>query len=280
MAHPDGLSQWTATVAKELTPLSPAQARVLALWSYGMVLTQSCACHTIAVFLGLCSGEGYHALRQRLREWCYDASDKRGLNRQAVDVTVCFAPLLAWVMRLWAGSQVTLALDATSLGERFVVLTISVVYRGCAIPVAWKVLPAQGKRAWRREWLRLIRLLRPAIPPERTVIVLADRGLYRPLCTLAVPAHRARGLAPLPARQHGGQVPPRRAGTVGLAARPRSPSRHHLAWPRHRLCLHQVSPRLHARRLLGARLSGPLVHPDRPLACGLYGLVVWRPRLD
>ncbi len=127
MAHPEGLSQWTATVAKELTPLSPAQARVLALWSYGMVLTQSCACHTIAVFLGLCAGEGYHALRQRLREWCDDASDKRGLNRQAVDVTVCFAPLLAWVMRLWAGSQVTLALDATSLGERFVVLTISVV---------------------------------------------------------------------------------------------------------------------------------------------------------
>jgi hypothetical protein len=71
-----------------------------------------------------------------------------------------------------------LALDATSLGDRFVVLTISVVYRGCAIPVAWKVLPAQGKRAWRWEWLRLIRLLRPAIPPERTVLVLADRGLY------------------------------------------------------------------------------------------------------
>jgi len=127
MAHPDGLSQWTATVAKELTPLSPAQARVLALWSYGMVLTQSCACHTIAVFLGLCAGEGYHALRQRLRAWCDDASDKRGLKRQAVDVTVCCAPLLAWVMRLWAGSQVTLALDATSVGERFVVLTISVV---------------------------------------------------------------------------------------------------------------------------------------------------------
>ncbi len=178
MAHPEEVSQWTATVVKELPTLSPAQARVLALWSYGMVLTQSCACHTIAVFLGLLSGEGYHALRQRLREWCYDASDKRGLNRQAVDVTVCFAPLLAWVMRLWQGSQVTLALDATSLGDRFAVLTISVVYRGCAIPVAWKVLPAQEKRAWRREWLRLIRLLRPAIPPERTVLVLADRGLY------------------------------------------------------------------------------------------------------
>ena len=30
----------------------------------------------------------------------------------------------------------------TSLGARFVVLTLSVVYRGCALPVAWTVLPA------------------------------------------------------------------------------------------------------------------------------------------
>ncbi len=100
MAHPEDVSPWTATVAKELPALSPAQARVLAWWSDGRVLTQLCAGPTIAAFLGLLSGEGYHALRQRLREWCYDASDKRGLNRQAGDVTVCFAPLLAWVRRL------------------------------------------------------------------------------------------------------------------------------------------------------------------------------------
>lgn len=136
MTHPEEVSQWTATVAKELPHLSPAQARVLAWWSYGMVMTQSCACHTITLFLGLVFGKGYHALRQCLREWCYDASDKRGLNRQAVEMTTCFAPLLAWVLRLWQGTQVTLALDATTLGDRFVVLTISVVYRGCAIPVA------------------------------------------------------------------------------------------------------------------------------------------------
>ena len=37
MAHPEGLSQWTATVARELPVLSSAQARVLALGSYGMV---------------------------------------------------------------------------------------------------------------------------------------------------------------------------------------------------------------------------------------------------
>jgi hypothetical protein len=42
------------------------------------------------------------------------------------------------------------------------------------------VLPANTKHAWRREWLRLLRLLRPAIPRHWTVIVLADRGVYAP----------------------------------------------------------------------------------------------------
>ncbi len=178
MAHPDGLSQWATQVAKEMPQMSPAQARVLAWWSYGIVFTRSCACPTVAVFLGLVLGKGYHALRQCLREWCYDAADKRGAKRRDVAVSTCFAPLLSWVLRLWQGQQLALALDATTLGERFVVLTVSVVYRGCAIPVAWRVLPANQPGAWRREWLRLLRQLRPAVPSQVQVLVLADRGLY------------------------------------------------------------------------------------------------------
>ena len=46
------------------------------------------------------------------------------------------------------------------------------------MPVAWTILPANEPHAWRREWLRLLRVLRPAIPEGWTVIVLADRGLY------------------------------------------------------------------------------------------------------
>ena len=74
-------------------------------------------------------------------------------------------PLLRWVVALWASTQMALALDATSLGARFVVLTVSVVYRGGAIPVAGTVLPAHQPGAWRREWLRMLRQVRPAIPP-------------------------------------------------------------------------------------------------------------------
>jgi hypothetical protein len=42
------------------------------------------------------------------------------------------------------------------------------------------VLPAHTKHAWRREWLRLLRRLRPAIQSDWTVLVLTDRGLYAP----------------------------------------------------------------------------------------------------
>ena len=69
----------------------------------------------------------------------------------------------------------TLALDATTLGTRFTVLALSVVYRGCAIPVAWTLLPATAKHAWRREWWRMLRQVHRAVPRTWTVLVLADR---------------------------------------------------------------------------------------------------------
>jgi hypothetical protein len=132
----------------------------------------------VATFLALLLDEKVANLEQRLYEWCLDAGDKAGKKRCAIEVTSCFVPLLGWIVGLWQGKQLALTLDATSLGERFVVLAVSVVYRGIGIPVAWCILPAAQKQAWRGEWLRLLRLLRAAIPADWTVLVLADRGLY------------------------------------------------------------------------------------------------------
>src|SRR3989440_8092474 len=172
--------QWLTTIMQHLSPLSKPQATVLALWSFGMVLARSCALSAVSSLLAEGMQRNEQTVRQRLREWYYDAQRKRGTKRQELRVETCFPLLLGWVVSWWHGTQLALALDATTLGQRFVVLAISVVYRGCAIPVAWVILPAGAKHAWRREWLRLLRRLRPAIPPGWTVIVLADRGLYAP----------------------------------------------------------------------------------------------------
>jgi len=175
--HPR-VTEWTMTIQAHMPHLSKPQATVLALWSLGMVLARSCALTAVSAFLATWLGRKENTVRQQLREFCYEATAKRGTDRGALRVETCFVPLLAWVVSWWQGTQLALALDATTLGTRFVVLVISVVYRGCAIPVAWVVLSATEKHAWRREWLRMLRQLRPAIPKGWTVIVLADRGLY------------------------------------------------------------------------------------------------------
>ena len=117
---------------------------------------------------------------QRLREWYLDGKHKSGKKRRELDVTTCFAPLLRWIVGLWENGnrQMVLVLDATTLGERWTILSISVVIRSCAIPVAWKVLGGHEKGSWRPHWEGLLKHLEGSIPADWQVLVMADRGLY------------------------------------------------------------------------------------------------------
>nr|WP_287252599.1 transposase [Moorena sp. SIO4E2] len=71
-----------------------------------------------------------------------------------------------------------LALDASTLSCRFTLLVVSVVYGGCGIPVAWKVIEAKAKGSWQPYWLDLLSHLTNTIPQDWLVLVMADRGLY------------------------------------------------------------------------------------------------------
>jgi len=147
-----------------------------------MVLARSCGLSQVSVLLALLLGQAEETLRQRLREWYYPAPDKAGKKRRTLEVETCFAPLLRWVLAWWPEEQheLALALDATTLGQRFTVLCVSVLVRGCAIPVAWKVLAYNQKGSWQPYWQTLLAQLDGVIPAEWRVLVLADRGLYAP----------------------------------------------------------------------------------------------------
>jgi hypothetical protein len=118
-------------------------------------------------------------LRQRLREFYSEAEAKRGKKRREVDVRACFRDLLAGILRDWHGEKtLALALDASRLGERFTVLNLSMLYRGCGIPVAWVILPAKQKGSWRPYWEELLARVAGVVPQDWKVIVTADQGLY------------------------------------------------------------------------------------------------------
>src|SRR5260370_38941230 len=176
MRHPEGLWQWREEITRGLPALSAAQAWILAQWCFAMEETGDCGSTTLAVFLALALGQSFDRVRQRLREWYFAAEDKAGLSRQDVDVRTCFAPLAKWVLAHWSGQRVALALDASSLGDRLTILAVSVVYKGCAVPIAWKILPANKKHAWKPEWVTPLDLVAPALPADWQVVVLTDRG--------------------------------------------------------------------------------------------------------
>lgn len=182
--HIKQLEEWKSILSENLPHLSKPQATVLALWSFGMVVIRTCALTSVSLFMALLLDQKEYTMKQRLREWYCDRKDKKGHKmgekRTDVDVSSCFAFLLKWIIKRWQSKRIAIALDATSLSLSFTVLTVSVVYRGCAIPVAWTVLVGNQEGSWNKEWFRMLQLLKPSMPKDYTVIVMTDRGLYSP----------------------------------------------------------------------------------------------------
>ncbi|BCL79743.1 hypothetical protein ccbrp13_22080 [Ktedonobacteria bacterium brp13] len=173
------IAEWQKRVAALVPSLSEAHARVLGLISYGIVLFEGCGITRLSHGLAKLEQVKAPSLRQRIREFYYEAAAKRGKKRREVEVQTCFGDLLAAILRDWQGTkELALALDASTLGERFTVLNVSVMYRGCGIPVAWTILPANQKGSWRPHWERLLQQVAHVVPKEWKVIVMADRGLY------------------------------------------------------------------------------------------------------
>ena len=129
MSHLDRLSQWEREVSTAFPHLSCPQLQGLVIWSAGIALSGCAGIVQISALLALVLGQGEQAVFQRLREWYLDAEQKSGKKRRELDVTTCFAPLLRWALRLWKSEtkQVALVIDATTLGNRWTILAISVV---------------------------------------------------------------------------------------------------------------------------------------------------------
>ena len=178
MRLPAECYQMQQTLAQHLPHLSPAQVKGLTLWVYGAVVARS-ACQT-AVATALSVLGRHNTLRQYLREWLYDGSDRASPCRAQLDVGACFVPLLRWLLTWWQSDQLVLVIDPTMQRDRTNALVISVVYRSCAIPVAWHILPANRPGPWIAPLVALLGRLAEAVPQDLTVLVMCDRGLRSP----------------------------------------------------------------------------------------------------
>lgn len=178
MRFPSIYYQMQTEVAERFPRLRPAQQAWLALWVFGSIQAKSST--QSAVLAALLPWGKEETLRQYLREGLYDGKDRAAPCSTEIEVRACFPFLLAWVVSLWGGDRLPLALDATLLNDEIVSLSISVLYRGNSLPVAWTVLPANTKGEWRSHLLAMLSILAPVVPKRWTVAVMTDRGLWCP----------------------------------------------------------------------------------------------------
>ena len=91
-APSQGMLSDAKTIETHLPHLSQPQLTGLALWVCGPILAGS-ACQN-AVASALSPWGRWNSLRQYLREWLYDGSDRTSPCQTQLDVALCFAPLL------------------------------------------------------------------------------------------------------------------------------------------------------------------------------------------
>jgi len=184
------IKKWENTIQKQLPILNKSQAYILTLWSFSMVIIKSCAITSVSFFLAFLFEDNdeliatkQNSWRQRLREFCYDREDKKGHKRRELNVQSCFPYLVKWIINWWDSNdsnQLAIALDATTLGLKFTILSVSIVYRSCAIPVAWTITKGNAKGEWNTHWLRMLKDIKASIPDHYVVFVMTDSGLCSP----------------------------------------------------------------------------------------------------
>ncbi|MBA3469195.1 MAG: hypothetical protein H0T53_06070 [Herpetosiphonaceae bacterium] len=93
MAQTARLAQWETDVATHMPHLRRSFVRLLAWYSFGMVIAQSCGCTTVSVFLAHLLDMRENTVRQRLREWSYEATAKRGRLRPLAGRGTAWLPI-------------------------------------------------------------------------------------------------------------------------------------------------------------------------------------------
>lgn len=100
----------------------------------------------------------------------------RWLHNSKIEAVQVYRPLIRTALLSYAGAQMVLALDTSVLWDRFVIIRLSLIYRGRAVPLVWTVLAAGSASVAYKDYKSLLEQTAGLLPPGAQVLFLADRG--------------------------------------------------------------------------------------------------------
>ncbi len=102
---------------------------------------------------------------------------RRFLDNDRIDVAALYGPLFAQALKGWDRTTIYVALDTSMLWNTYCLVRISLIYRGRAIPIVWKVFEhGSATIAYEAYEALLDEAARILFPFHCQVIFLADRG--------------------------------------------------------------------------------------------------------
>jgi len=102
---------------------------------------------------------------------------RRFLDNKRIDVPRLYTPLLHQALQGWHHSTVYVALDTSMLWNRYCLVRLSLIYRGRAIPLVWKVLEHGSAMVAYEDYHTLLdQAAQLLFSYHCRVIFLADRG--------------------------------------------------------------------------------------------------------
>ena len=112
----------------------------------------------------------------------------RWLANERSDVHKLYGPVIQQALRSWGRHTLYLVLDTSLLWEQYCVIRISVIYRGRAIPLVWRVIEHASSSVAYETYQALLDKAATLLPRNGGVVFLADRGFADP----ALMAHATR----------------------------------------------------------------------------------------
>ncbi len=166
MSLQDEVYHWQEMLQENMPALSRPQLKVLARFSVGMIMAGHCCLERVAQAQG--EGERGPSQVRRLQ---------RFLANRRLDLAQACGALSQWVLgALGRGGAVVLLVDETSLSDKLRVMVVALVYRGRAIPLAWKCyLEKEGREPQVGVISQLLDVVETAVPPGARVLVQGDR---------------------------------------------------------------------------------------------------------
>lgn len=100
----------------------------------------------------------------------------RWLHNRKIDTAAVYRNLATAAILPWAEQRAVLALDSSVLWERYVIVRVALIYRGRALPLAWKVLEQGSASVSFVTYAPILEEASRLLPRTCQVVLLADRG--------------------------------------------------------------------------------------------------------